>query len=69
MYKRQAPDTVIASAEAVDMVQVMVRQPVKDIRDRKLVPERRDQALKADRCLYTEDCRREALHAGTLRKS
>ena len=40
-------------------VQETVRPLVKDTRDRKLVPELQDQALKVARCLYTEDYRRE----------
>ncbi len=59
----------IISEEAVDMVQEMVRQPVKDIRDRRLVQELQDQVLKVVRCHYTEEFLREVSHAETLRKS
>ena len=37
----------------------MVKQLVKDIKDRKLVPELQDQVSKVVRCLYTEDFLRE----------
>ena len=46
----------IISEEAVDTVQETERQLVRDIRDRRLVPELRDRDLKVVRCLYTEDC-------------
>ena len=45
----------MTSVEAVDTVQEMVKQLVKDIKDRKLVPELQDQVSKVVRCLYTED--------------
>ena len=48
------------SGEVVDTVQETVRQPARDIRARRLVPERRDRASRAARCRYTEDFRREA---------
>ena len=38
------------------MVQAMVRPLVRATRVRKLVPEHRDQALKVDRCHYTDVC-------------
>ena len=50
---------VITSEEAVDMVQEMVRQLVRAIRDRRLVQELQDQALKVVRCHYTEEFQRE----------
>ena len=37
-------------------VQAMVRPLVRATRVRKLVPEHRDQALKVDRCHYTDVC-------------
>ena len=49
----------MTSVEAVDTVQEMVKQLVKDIKDRKLVPELQDQVSKVVRCLYTEDFLRE----------
>ena len=48
---RKAPSRAEASGEVVDTVQETVRQPVRDIRARRLVPERRDRASKADRRL------------------
>ena len=51
------------------MAQETVRQQVKAIKDRRPVPELRDQVLKAVRCLYTEDFLREVSSAETLRKS
>ena len=50
---------MITSEEAVDMVQEMVRQLVRAIRDRRLVQELQDQALKVVRCHYTEEFQRE----------
>ena len=38
-------------------------------RSESFVPELQDRALKVVRCLYTEEFRREDLHAETLRKS
>ena len=40
--------------EDVAMVQVTAKQPVKDIKVRKLVPELQESVLKVDRCLYTD---------------
>ena len=60
---------MIISEEAVDTVQEMVRQLVRAIRVRRLVPELRDRDLKVARCLYTEDCLREVSHAETPRQS
>ena len=60
---------MIISEEAVDTVQEMEKQLVRDIRDRRLVPELRDRDLKVDRCLYTEDCLREVSLAETPRQS
>ena len=45
----------------VDMVQVMVRQPVKVIKDKKLVQELQDLALKVDKCHYIDVFQREDL--------
>ena len=59
----------MVAEEAVDTVQEMEKQLVRDIRDRRLVPELRDRDLKVDRCLYTEDCRREVSLAETPRQS
>ena len=50
----------IISEEVVDTVQEMVRQLVRVIRVRRLVPEHPDRALKVDRCLCTDEFRREA---------
>ena len=38
----------------MDTVQETVRQPARDIRARRLVPERRDRASRAARCRYTD---------------
>ena len=51
---------VITSEEAVDTVQEMARQLVRDTRARRLVPELQDQVLKVARCLYIEEFQREA---------
>ena len=59
---------MITSVEAVDMVQEMVKQLVKDIKDRKLVPEHQDQVLKVVRCLYTEDFLREVSRTETTKE-
>ena len=56
---------MIILEEDVDTDQETVRLPVRVIRDRRLVPELRDRALKAVRCHYTEDCRREVSSAET----
>ena len=45
------------------------KQPEKAIRVRKRVPERRDRDLKAARCHYTDEFRREALRTEIQRKS
>ena len=50
---------MIISEEDVDTVQEMVRQLVRDIRDRRLVQEHRDLVSKVVRCHYTEDYLRE----------
>ena len=42
--------------EAAAMVQAMVRPLVRAIRVRRLVLEHQDQALKVDRCHYTDVC-------------
>ena len=52
-----------------DTVQETARQLVRATRVRKLVQEHRDLALKAFRCLYTEEFPREALIAPATRKS
>ena len=57
--QRQVPLRVIISEEDADTVQEMVRLLVRDIRDRRLVPEHQDQVSKVVRCHYTEDCLRE----------
>jgi hypothetical protein len=51
------------------MVQVMVKQLVRDIRDRKLVPEHPDQVLKVVRCLCTDVFLREVSQTETRRRS
>lgn len=48
-------NTVIILEEAVDTDQVTAKLPVKVTRDRRHVPELPESALKADRCLYTEE--------------
>ena len=53
---QQVQSIVIILEEAVAMVQVMVRLPARAIRVRRLVQELQGQALKADRCLYTDVC-------------
>ena len=57
----KALSRAITSEEAADTDQEMVRQPVRDTRDTKRVPVHRDRALRAARCPYTEDFRREDL--------
>ena len=70
IYSRlKVPDRTITSAEAVDMVQEMVKQQVKATKDRKHVPEHRDRDLKVVRCLYTDVFRREVSKTETPRKS
>ena len=59
----------MTAEEVVAMVQEMARQPVKVIRDRRLVQELQDRVLKVVRCHYTEDCLREVSLAETLRRS
>ena len=58
--RQKAPDRAIISEEAVDTVQEMARQLVRDTRARRLVPELQDQVLKVARCLYIEEFQREA---------
>ena len=60
---------MMTSVEAVDTVQEMVKQLVKDIKDRKLVPELQDQVSKVVRCLYTEDFLREVSRTEIPKKS
>ena len=55
---QKVPSRAETSVEVVDMVQEMVRQLVRVIRVRRLVLEHRDRALRAVRCRYTEDFRR-----------
>ena len=50
---------MIISEEDADMVLEMVRLPERDTKDRKLVQAAQDRDLKADRCHYTEEYRRE----------
>ena len=45
----------ITLEKVVDMVQVMVKQQVRVIKDKKLVPELQELGLKVDRCHYTEE--------------
>ena len=52
-----------------DTVQEMVKQQVKAIKDRKLVPELQDQALKVVRCHYTDESRKEDSLAETPKRS
>ena len=52
----QVQSIAIILEEAAAMVQAMVRPLVRATRVRKLVPEHRDQALKVDRCHYTDVC-------------
>ena len=59
----------ITSEEDVDMVQEMVRLLVRDTKVRKLVQEVQDLVSKVDRCLYTEEFRREDLQTEILRQS
>ena len=65
----QVPLRVIISEEDADTDQEMVRLLVRDIRDRRLVPEHQDQVSKVVRCHYTEDCLREVSSAETPRQS
>ena len=59
-YRLRAPNRAITSEEAVDTVQETVRQLAKATKDRRLVPAAaRDRALRAVRCRYTEEFRRE----------
>ena len=51
------------------MVQEMVRLPVRATRVRRLVLELQDQALKVDRCHFTEESLREDSQAEIIRKS
>ena len=60
---------MMTSVEAADTVQEMVKQLVKDIKDRKLVPELQDQALKVVRCHYTDESRKEDSLAETPKRS
>ena len=55
--------------EVVDMVRVMVRQPVRDTRVRRPVPEHPESVLKAARCLYTDVSPREVSRTETPRRS
>ena len=66
--KRVATQT-FALYLAVDTVQVMARQPVRDTRVRKLVQEQQGQVSKAVRCRYIEEFQREASRTGILRQS
>ena len=52
---------MVISEEGADMAQEMEKPLEKDTRDRKRVPVHRDRALRAARCPYTEDFRREDL--------
>jgi hypothetical protein len=56
---------VIILEEAVDMVRATARQPVRDTRVRRLVPELHAQASKVVRCHYTEEFLREASQTET----
>jgi hypothetical protein len=47
----------------------MAKLLVKDIKVRRPVPEHRDQVLKVDRCLYTEEFLREVSRTETRKKS
>ena len=67
--RQKVQNTAITSEEAVDTVQEMVRQQVKAIKDRKLVPELQDQALKVVRCHYTDESRKEDSLAETPKRS
>ncbi len=58
---------MIISEEAADTVPETARQPAKATKDRKPVQELQDLDLKAVRCLYTEEYRREDSHAETLK--
>ena len=58
---QKVQNTVIILEEVVDTVHEMERQQVKAIKDRKLVQELQEQALKVVRCHYTEEFQREAL--------
>ena len=49
----QVQSIAIILEEAVAMVQVMVRPPVRATKVRRPVQGQQDLALKADRCLYT----------------
>jgi len=52
----QVQSIAIILEEAAAMVQAMVRPLVRAIRVRRLVLEHQDQALKVDRCHYTDVC-------------
>ena len=57
---------MITSEEDADIVQETAKQPAKDIRDRKLVPEHQELDSKVVRCLYTEDFLRGFTNRNTL---
>ena len=52
-----------------DTVLEMARQPVRDIKARRLVQEQQDLVLKVARCHCIEEYQREGLLAETLKKS
>ena len=56
----------MTSEEAVDTVQEMVRQLVRDIKVRKLVQELQDQVSKVVRCHYIEESLREVSQTETV---
>ena len=60
---------MITSEEDVDTVLEMARQPVRDIKARRLVQEQQDLVLKVARCHYIEEYQREDSLAETLKKS
>ncbi len=60
---------MITSEEDVDTVLEMARQPVRDIKARRLVQEQQDLVLKVARCHCIEEYQREGLLAETLKKS
>ena len=66
---QKARKRAITSEEAVDTVQVTVRQPARATKARKPVQELQDRALKAVRCHYTEEFRREALQTAIPKRS
>ena len=60
---------MIILEEAVDTDQVTAKPLVKVIKDRRLVPELPELALKVDRCLYTEEFLREDSQIEIQKKS